>query len=492
MDFLDPKKKRAHKIRLYIGYGLVAVALAIATLILVFAAYGYDIDRKTGDIIQNGLVIVDAHPEPATVLVNGEEKGTTDDRLVLPADKYLIELTRAGYLPWKHEVNLAGSSIEQLVYPFMFPERLVTKNLQTYNGVPTMASESPDRKWLVVSIPETLGSFQVVDLGNSGHPTKAVALPADTMTVAAGAHTFEAVEWSSDNENLLVKHSFTGGVEFLLLNRDRPENSVNLNKLFPGQVFTAVSLRDKKADQFYLFNSAEGTIYTANSRTRSATIMLSKVLSYKTYEDETLLYATNPTNAAMSEIHVNQKGQDYILRTVPKSDTYLLDMAQFDGRFYLVAGSGADGRAYIYRNPFDDLNRRPTRTPQPIRVLITPGAEYVSFSAIARFVAVQGGSAFAVYDAETGRQFRYDTKLEVKPHQKATWMDGHRLMLNSKGYVQVFDFDGTNLHQLSASSSIYTPFFDRGYTALFTLSPNSSDPAKTTLVRTELKVVPSN
>ncbi len=162
MDFLDPKKKRAHKIRLYIGYGLIAVALAIATLILVFAAYGYDIDRKTGDIIQNGLVIVDAHPESATVLVNGENKGTTDYRLVLPAAKYSIELTRSGYLPWKHDVNLEGSSIEQLVYPFMFPERLVTKNLQTYTGAPTMASESLDRKWLVVSAPETPGSFQVV------------------------------------------------------------------------------------------------------------------------------------------------------------------------------------------------------------------------------------------------------------------------------------------------------------------------------------------
>ncbi len=63
MDFLDPRKKRAYKIRLYIGYFLMAVALSIGTLILLFEAYGYDVNHKTGEVIQNGLVFVDSRPE---------------------------------------------------------------------------------------------------------------------------------------------------------------------------------------------------------------------------------------------------------------------------------------------------------------------------------------------------------------------------------------------------------------------------------------------
>lgn len=490
MDFLDPKKKRAHNIRLYIGYSLMAVALAIATLILVFAAYGYDIDRQTGGIIQNGLVIVDAHPESATILVNGVNQGTTDTRLVLPADKYTIELTRNGYIPWKHDINLEGSSIEQLVYPFLYPEKLVTKNLQTYNGVPSMASESPDRKWLVVSLPDTPGSFQVVDLVNDQHPVTAVSLPADTLTIPPGAQSFEAIEWSTDNNHLLLKHSFEGGVEFIMLNRANPAESINLNKIFAAQPFTAISLRDKKPDQFYLHNAADANLYAADSKARTVTPLLSKVLAYKSYENDTLLYITNPTDAPDAEVHVFRKGRDHLLRTVPKSATYLLDMAQFNGRFYLVSGSASDNHTYVYKDPFDDLNRNPSRTPQPFRVLITPNAEFVSFSTIARFIAVQGGSTFAVYDAETGRQFRYDTELALAPHQKATWMDGHRLLLNSQNSVQVFDFDGTNMHKLSSSHPAFIPFFERDYTALFTLTPTPNESNKTTLTRTELKVLP--
>jgi hypothetical protein len=62
MDFLDPKRKKSHHKRLFIGYLLMAVAVAMGTLILLFSAFGYGVDRKTGDVIQNGTVFVDSQP----------------------------------------------------------------------------------------------------------------------------------------------------------------------------------------------------------------------------------------------------------------------------------------------------------------------------------------------------------------------------------------------------------------------------------------------
>ncbi len=489
MDFLDPKKKRANKIRLYIGYALMAIALGIGTLILVFAAYGYDIDRNTGDVIQNGLIIVDSHPESANIFVDSISKGTTDSRLILPAGKYKLELQREGYRSWNHTVNLEGSSIEQLVYPVLFPTKLVTKSIQDYTAAPSMASETLDRHWLVVQQPGSASSFNVVDLGTAKNTVTTITLPTDTFTPADGAHAYEAIEWSADNNHLLLKHIFTGGSEFIMLDRENPQNSTNINKLFIPQALTAATLRDKKADQLYLHNGADGNLFQADTKSRAATLLQSKVISYKSYEDKTLLYATSSTSDANKvEVHVRQSSQDYLLRTLPAAGSYLLDMAQFNGHFYLVAGSTADGHVYVYKDVFDDLGSRPSRTPQPFRVLVVPGAQYVSFSAIARFVAVQSGSNFAVYDFETNRQFRYDTKLALAANQKAVWMDGHRLSLISDGYVNIFDFDGANNQKLSASLPAFRPFFDREYTALFTMAPNAD---KTSIIRTELKVLPA-
>ncbi len=487
MDFLDPNKKRAHRIRLYIGYGLMAVALAIATVVLLFAAYGYDIDRSTGGIIQNGLIVLDAHPESATIYANGEQKGTTDSRLPLPAGQYKIELKRDGYRTWSHSLNLEGGNIEQLVYPFLFPNNLITKNVQEYTSAPQVASESPDRHWLIVSQP-TPGAFQVFDLNNNKTPSTTVTLPADTVTPTTGPQSYEAIEWSSDNVHLLLKHNYQGGAEFVVLDRENPTNSVNISKLFTSVAFVSASLRDKKPDQFYL-HAAEGSLFSAETKAKAPTLVLPKAVQYKSYQADTLLYAYVPSdNATIAEIHFRQGTQDYVLRSVPKADKYLLDMAQFDGHFYVAAGSTADGHTYLYKDPLLDYGRKPARTPQPSRVLIVNGAQYVSFSAIARFIAVQAGSNFAVYDAETGRQFKYDVKLPLTPDQKATWMDGHRLLLNSNDTQYVFDFDGTNMQKLNPVVHTYKPFFDRDYTAIFTIAPQNNSAEKPVLTRGELKI----
>ncbi len=490
MDFLNPKKKRAHLRRLYIGYGLMAVVLTIVTYFLAFATFGYDINRKTGDIFQNGLIVVDAHPEAASILIDHIARGTTADRLVLPAGNYNVELQRPGYRNWKHQINLEGSTIEQLAYPFLFPVKLASKTIQQYTAVPTMASQSPDKHWLVVQSPGTVGVFNVIDLNNNKNPAITFNVPAGIFTEAEGLHTYEPVEWSSDNTHLLMKHTFSGGQEFIIIDRGNPAGSLNINKIFPDLQYSAVNLRDKKPDQLYLFNSTNGIINMADTQARTVTPLLSHVLSYKSYQADTLAYVASPVASTESvELHLWQSGQDHLIRTLPASATYLLDMAQFNGQFYMASGASKDGRVYVYKDPFSDLGHHPSRTPQPFRVLIVPSAEYVSFSGVARFISVQEGNNYAVYDIETDRQFHYDIKLQLAPHQKAVWMDGHRLSLVSQGSISVFDFDGLNIQTLSPSLINFSPFFDRDYTAMFTLAPAPNSPDKTALIRTELKVL---
>ncbi|HUP26196.1 MAG TPA: PEGA domain-containing protein [Candidatus Limnocylindrales bacterium] len=491
MDFLDPKKKRANLKRLYIGYVLMAIVLAFGTFILVLAAYGYDIDRRTGGVIQNGLIIVDAHPISADILINQTRRGTTADRLVLPAGSYNVQLQRDGYRDWAHQVNLEGSSIEQLAYPFLFPKTLVTKTIQQYASVPPMASQSPDRHWLVVQSPTGLGVFNVIDLNNNKNPVVTINIPTSIITETEGQHAYETIEWSTDNAHLLLKHTYTGGQEFIVLDRSNAANSLNLSKLFPDQ-YNAISLRDKKPDQFYLFDAASGTLASADAQNKVVNPLLTRVISYKSYQADTIAYVSStPTDTENTEFHLWQNGQDHLVRTLPAGPAYLMDMAQFNGHFYVASGSSKDGRVYIYKDPFGDLGRRPARTPQPVRVLVVPSAEYVSFSGIARFIAVQEGSHFAVYDIETDRQIRYNTKLPLAAHQKASWMDGHRLILVSQGSVTIFDFDGLNSQTLSASLTAFNPFFDRDYSAMFTLAPAANSPDKTALNRTELRVLPA-
>lgn len=459
----------------------MTIALGIATVLIALLTSGYNLDRKTGQVIQTGLILVDSHPVSADVLINNEFRGQTDQRLVISEGTYTLELKRAGYRSWQHKVTLEGSSIEQLVYPFLFPEKLVTSPLSSYTSAPSLVSQSPDRRWLVLQDSSKLGQFELIDLSDAKNTSSTLTLPADTFNTAKGDHTFKEVEWSSDNVHLLLEHRYPGGLEYILLDRENPLESLNASKLFPDFLGFELRLRDKKINQFYLFNPKTHSLLRGVSGTTQPTPLLGRVVQYKSYKAETILYVNDK-----NEVRLFENNQDHLIRTLPNAKNYLLEYAEFNNRFYLVCGSPADGKTYVYSDALKGLLATPARPPQPFRVLIVDKPEFVSFSAISRFIMVQGGSKFAVFDAETSRQFRYDAGLSNVKGQKAIWMDGHRIGLVAGGNLTVFDFDGLNAQTLSAALPGTRPYFNREFDAYFTLSAGAKDVVQ--LTRTELLV----
>src|SRR4051812_16392289 len=116
MDFLDPKRKKAHRRRLFLGYILMAVVLAMGTWLLLVSARGFDYDRKTGSIIQNGYVYTDSKPGGATVFLNNtQQRDKTSSRLALPAGQYDLRLELDGYRNWSRTVLVNGGGIERIV-----------------------------------------------------------------------------------------------------------------------------------------------------------------------------------------------------------------------------------------------------------------------------------------------------------------------------------------------------------------------------------------
>lgn len=484
MDFFDPKKKRARTTRLYLGYVLMGVALIIGTLIVWYQTYGYDIDRRTGDVIQKGLVFVDAHPESAVIYLNGEDKGRTDARFTQAAGHYSLELKRDGYRAWKHEFDLYGGAIERFVYPFLFPEKLSVSEKKSYGAAPPLATVSLDRRWLVIQQPGDFMTFDVVDLTAPKAQIQTITIPAGVLTVSNEAQNLEFVEWSSNNRHVLLKHTFGAVVEYITLDRVSPENSVNVTKAFnlPG---ARISFRDKKPDQFYLYTPEGGVLQAGDLKSRTPLPVLSRVTAFKSHGSDKLIYVTDAgASAGKVRVRIRDGDKDYTLKELPAGGTYLLALARFDGRWYMAAGMAAEGKVSVYRDPVSVMRETPEKAAIPISTLRVANPEELSFSTNARFIMAQGGSNFAVYDAERDKQYRYDIGLPLASGQKATWMDGHRLSLVSENKVAVFDFDGANKQILSAALPAYQVFFDRDYEAIYTFAPNQT--GATALTRAEL------
>lgn len=497
MDFLDPRKKRANLIKLYIGYGLMAIVIGFGTVVLLYSSFGYGVDRRTGKVIQNGLVFVSSKPSGATIKLvpkDGKKQPDTqtDTRLTIPANQYDITLSKEGYRDWQRKFELDGGSVERLVYPLLFPNNLVTTDVQLYAAQPKLITESPDKRWILVQRPGSETDFEVFD-ANKPDPTAVIsAIPASLLT-AGPNQSLKVVEWSSNNKHVLLKHTFGDSYEFVLFNHENAGESININKQFnitPSEVV----MFDKQPEQIYVYMTNGGVLQKGHIKDKKITPLLTNVVKFKPHGTDMIEYISTDTVAKDGKVAVKLRtnGTDYLLRELPTNTSYLLDIAKFDNRWYMVAGAQSENRVYIYEDPLDALRSRSTDPDRiiPVRTTRVDNPQKVSFSANARFIAVQGvNQQFTVYDADMDRQYRYQIDKPLDASAPATWMDGHRLVSVSEGKIVVFDFDGSNVQVLNSALTGTTPQFDREYSALFSLSASEQVKGRFALSRTSLLTI---
>jgi hypothetical protein len=482
MDFLDPRKRRHHQIRLFIGYCLMTVAVALGAIVLVYGAYGYSLNTKNGQIIQNGLLFVDSKPGGADIYLNNKlQSSTTSARFVLQASKYTLDIKKSGYRSWQRTFELDEHAISRYVYPFLFPEKLSPATLKLYGDKPGLITQSPDRHWILVqSTPLTSGAitFDQYDTGNLKQPAVSLSFPASVLTrINSPGSKLTEVEWSTDNNHLLLQHTYVGGSEFVVLDRNSPEKSFNVNQLFkinPSQV----ALRNKKIDQLYIYNQSKQELQLGDTgKAVLAKPFLTHVLAFKSNGNNLLTYVTAnkmPVGKAQARIWDNAK--TYPLSIFSAGDIYLIDAAQFQGHWYYIAGSNTAPRINLYKDPLDNLRDASISRALPFLSFNITGATKVSFSANARFIGVQAAQKIGVYDMEVKQRYQYTDEQSFTP--PLAWMDGHRWLGNSNGSIMVIDYDGTNRQLLVPSVDPKGGYFSRDFNQLYVLAPiGPADPS---------------
>jgi hypothetical protein len=481
MDFLDPKKERRNRIKLLLGYCLIALAIGMTSLVLLYQSYGYDLQQ--GEVLQNGLVFVSSQPSGADIYLNGQRyKSNTNSRVVIPASRYNLRINAAGYRSWERPITVNGGDVQHFDYPFLFPEKLQTSELAGLASPPSLVTQSPDKRWLLLGEANKPGSFQQYDLKDPSKPVLTeVTLPEGSFTPVEGQHTWSVVEWAADNKHVLLQHVYTNGgvqtTEYVLFNRDSPVDSVDLTNTLHLTQTATIGLFNQRTDQFYVYDQSNHLLQRINGNDGSVVSQLNNILAFKTYGSNYILYVTDksPTGKAVSgQVSVVlQAGQKTMtLRTLPAGGVYVLNLAQYNGSWYVAMAANNDTATYIYKDPQDQALENVDDYPKPWRRLPLQHASYLSFSSNTQFLLAESGQEFVVYDFENIAQYRYKaTQLIDEPQLHATWMDGHRLTYVSKGKLVVFDYDYRNLQTLQPASSAFVPYFAPDYSYVYGISP---------------------
>lgn len=495
MEFFDAKRQKSHKIRLIIGYILIVTIIVLTTIVLLYWARGYGI--KNGEVIQSGRVFISSEPAGAEIYINGNRHGdNANTSILMQAGQYTFELKREGYRPWKRAINIEGGSVSRFDYPMLFPAKLTTSAVKTYDAPSSLHVQSPDRRWLLVQHGTSLG-FDMFDLENRDDPPKEVVIPAGIVEGQDGQR-WELVEWSNDDRHVLLRHEYQKDgqtqFEYILLDREEPGKSVNLTRTL-GTNPDRIQLRDEKYDQYYLYNAGEAQLFTASLKEVEPVLLLENVLDFRSHGKDRVLYVTSDSQPDdKASVRLREGDVTYTLRQVLRADRYILDFAEYERDWFMVVGSGREDRTYVYKNPVASLKEEPKRSLAPIHIFKVADPGFMAFSNTARFAAIQSGASIAVFDFENEKAYAFQLKAPLDaPQTHVTWMDGHRLTAVSNGKAMVFDFDSANQTVLMTADPAAGVFFDPDYQFAYSVTSQAgkdaagADAARSVLQRTALR-----
>lgn len=482
IDFED--KKTMTTLR-FLAYALMGVAAGIITTLLVLAAQGYDIDRQTGEVIQNGLILVDSQPASGQVFVNGQsENDNTPSRLPLPAGRYSVLIRRDGYHDWEKDVTLAGSDVLWMSYPKLIPTDIQTTAIRNYAGV-QFAAQSRNKERLLIA--RDVRTYELINIdAPADDALQAFVLPEGLVQTAedGGQGVITNISWDGQAGYVLIEHTYGSLVEYIVLDTRKPtETWRNLNKDFALTISSARFKGDSSTELYVRVDDSLRLLDLGNG-TVSAPIV-QRVVDYNVRDRDTATFV-RLNEADKYEVGFVYKGEVLVATILPKNGGVpVFAYEAYDRNDYLAVSRPDQQDAVVFKNPINAIKEHGSAV--AMLEVSQSSVEKISFSDTGQFVAFQSGRSIAVYDVEEDKTYNFT--LTPQSVSKVAWMDGHRLrFFDDKGTVSIVEFDGGNSHEIALGSSELGVFFDKAYENMFTYAASASVPGELELKQSSLIV----
>lgn len=480
MDYEE--KKRRQLIRVIVAeVGMVLSVIAIVT-VAIMLAMGFFISGN-GQIEQSGLMQIHSLPTGATVELDGSTLfSRTNLSKTMPAGLHHLKLSRDGYDSWENDIQMYSGVLVRLYYPRLFLQNRqveVVKKMGDDDFLSSLSDlefyqPSPDRNYILYA-KKGASEWRMLDL--RGDDVKET--PLDLSGVLPGMIANEAelgdevdklssekqqsvgetlqyrfegkiedVKWSSNEEKVLVKVINEGKVEWVLVNLRNIADSLNLTRTL-GMDFERVDIIDGAASQLFgLENHHLRSINTVNKST--SRVLLDRVEDYA-YNDGNVLYVTSTIEKMgrkLREVGVYKNGEDgsTVIDEVFGEDRVWLALSRYYDEDYVCYVVGNElkiryGSLPNYRREggvveLKDLVERDFEV-LPKAVSLSSGGEYL---------VARSDRNFMVTDLDMGEYYKYEAVAS-----ELRWLDASMIYAVQEGRIKVWDFDGTNLRDLSTS-----------------------------------------
>ena len=462
------KRARRQSIRLIISEAVMVLAVVAMVVVLAFLVSGYWLGSGF-QVERQGMLQIGSVPIGATVAVDGEAPWyqRTNTSKVLTSGEHVVSLTKDGYDSWSRTVNIRDGLLYRVNYPRLFLlER--EKEAVYSSSAATMATVSPDHKWMLVANNTT--TWRLLNLSSDKVEPKTISVATlfDSVSMASGAATglftgeIMRFSWSEDNEHVLIKSKLEDKVEWVLLNIKSPSESINITRQFATSL-DDIRIFDNSASTLLAMKGSNLHKIDVSGRQISA-VLIEKVQNYDVFGSDIIFTAAIGQKSAYDSSDEMLRQEDSLAEEdvyVPNYYTGVVKLNDIE-RISYITSSEEPIRAFISR--FYDEKYITVVTDAMISVYKYGGAETIFESALSfapdnikishdgSFVFMNSGSQVMTLDMEA---------LELCEWALDTgsfgWLDGHIIYGVKDGTLVVYDFDGLNRRTLSNNVSAHFP-----------------------------------
>lgn len=426
-------------------YSVMTLSVIVIVTILMFVVLGYQFNERDGRIEQGGLLQFASVPTGATVTLDNNRLGSrTNSKANVAVGSHNVSFDRDGYRNWKKTITIGAGQIGWLSYARLIPSVIEPVNIRTFTDL-SSALASPQQNYMLLHEAADQPSFVLANIQGDTVGYDTVTLPSGSYTAPTAGKTqsFVIDSWSENEAAVLVKHIYDDNKEeWLLLDRNAPDRSVNISATFAIQPSKIVFAG--KGDRL-LFAQTDDIVRRINLDEQTLSRPLASKVTYFTgYDDKTIAYATsvNSNQQRVVGYAAVDMSDPIILSTYPDDGQplYATMSTYFSKRFVVVLhGQTLDVKAGTLPTKSDkgSLKHIATET-------VPVGATDLSLEHNSRFAVMRLPDGYATYDIELDKFDSTVWAVQSATPRALQWLDQYMLWSDHGGQLRLYEFDGAN------------------------------------------------
>jgi hypothetical protein len=474
IDFSSKRSKLALR---FFSYGVMTVATVALTTAVVFLMLGYRIDRSF-NFLQGGLIQFRSFPSSAMVVVDGKKQNfRTPNKMDLKSGKHNIEMSLTGYRSWSKAVDLSPGQLTWLNYARLIPNNITTNNVRTLDGL-SGAMGSPDHRWLLLQPAPDAPNLLLADLNNEKKPEfSALQLP-DTLFSKKDNKlgTIEIVEWDLGSRYVLLKHKNGDIREFIRMDRAKPQDSINMTRVFSLNI---VDAHFSGANSNIVFAKTDDVLRRLDlANINASAALVSNMKQFIVYGEDTVAFV-NEQEATIGEpatkqqiVGIYRHGKITPVRTQPLNQPTVIAYNEYDNHGYLALGSSDSAQVSILRDP---TMSGPKDGDLFARFDLGALVGSLSFSPNGRMLIAQQGNQTATFDIEQSQTYMSKLGIGANVASQLKWLDDFHVWTDAGNKLTILEFDGQNAAEITSVSTGFTSQLSSNGRVLFSINKSTAD-----------------